>query len=129
MNGRVVLDTNIIIDLMDGDPVIGDLVASLDSCEIYTSVISRMEILSYPNIRDDEAELLKEFLAKIMIVPLDGYVERAAISIRRQARCKLPDAIVAASALVMGATLITRDKALARISFPGLVIVDPELKD
>jgi predicted nucleic acid-binding protein len=46
---------------------------------------------------------------------LDHSIKEEAIRLRRSARLKLPDAIVVATALVHGATLITNDRTLHNV--------------
>jgi hypothetical protein len=42
------------------------------------------------------------------------------IEFRRRTNKKLPDSIIAATSIVSNATLITRDKELFKLHFPGL---------
>lgn len=50
-----------------------------------------------------------------MCFPLNEAVEKRVILIRQQHKIKLPDAIIAATALVNGAKLVTLDKKLNKI--------------
>ena len=84
-----------------------------DACGI--SVISRMEFLSYPKLSDVEFSSLEQFLLKFKIISFDTDIERHAIAIRREFRLKLPDAILAGSAISGGFTLLTLDKELQRV--------------
>lgn len=60
---------------------------------------------------DEEAEILK-FLGFCRVLLLDEGIERRAIQLRRSSRCKLPDTIVAATALVHRLKLLTLDQQL-----------------
>jgi predicted nucleic acid-binding protein len=88
-------------------------------------VISRIELLSYPGITPREEEEANEVLASLYFVLLNGEVEDIAIHFRRATRRKLPDALVAASAISIGATLVTSDKELAGTEYPGLKTIIP----
>jgi len=57
-------------------------------------------------------------------VPIDKRVIDDAIAIRRRRKIKVPDAIIAASARLMGATLVTRN-AVDFMNIPDLVLRDP----
>lgn len=57
-------------------------------------------------------------LATMQRIEVDAIVRETAIRLRREHRLKLPDAIIAASALVLDATLLTNDQRLA--SLPAL---------
>jgi predicted nucleic acid-binding protein len=50
------------------------------------------------------------------VVELTREVKKAAIELRRRHTVKLPDAIVAASAVVLGAELLTNDRQLLQIA-------------
>ncbi|MDR1051560.1 MAG: PIN domain-containing protein [Deltaproteobacteria bacterium] len=59
-------------------------------------------------------------MADLAIIPIGSEIERATIAIRRVARLKPPDSIIAATALVADATLVPRDRRLAELNWPGL---------
>ncbi|MDL2317062.1 PIN domain-containing protein [Desulfovibrio sp. OttesenSCG-928-A18] len=75
----------------------------------------------------EEETFIVYLLGDVTIVPLNPDVEEAAIRLRRATRRKMPDAIVAASAVVSGATLVTCDRELAATDFPGLVAINPDV--
>lgn len=60
------------------------------------------------------------------IIGLTKEVKELAIELRRSHRLRLPDAIVAASALVYDAVLLSNDQQLSRIS--GLKLQSVRLK-
>ena len=114
---KYLLDTNILIGLAgDSEEVISLLkLLNLDQDACGISVISRMEFLSYPKLSDVEFSSLEQFLLKFKIISFDTDIERHAIAIRREFRLKLPDAILAGSAISGGFTLLTLDKELQRV--------------
>ena len=73
----------------------------------------------------EEEEHIQEFLDAVFVVPLNADVEGTAIRLRRVTRHKIPDAIVAASAIVSKAVLVTYDRELANTDFPDLVTHHP----
>jgi len=81
--------------------------------------------LSYPEIEPNEEDRIRHFLADLTIVPLDNAIENMAIKLRRVARLKLPDAIVAATAVAMKATLLTADQCLIGFEWPGFQVMTP----
>ncbi|HNR30376.1 MAG TPA: PIN domain-containing protein [Candidatus Hydrogenedentes bacterium] len=56
------------------------------------------------------------FLGDVGVVELTPDIRYAAIKIRRRESVKLPDAIIAATAQVLGAELLTNDQRLLRLS-------------
>jgi hypothetical protein len=77
-----------------------------------------MELLSYPLLDEPAQSKIEGFLAEITIVGLSESVKKLAIRLRREHQLKLPDAIVAATALSLKAELVTNDTKLLRI--PGI---------
>jgi predicted nucleic acid-binding protein len=82
------------------------------------SVITEMEMLSYPSLDSRSERQIKAFLSEVVVIGLTREVEERAIQLRRQEHLKLPNAIIAATALVFDAELLTNDKKFQRV--PGL---------
>lgn len=106
-----VLDTNAILYVLGGK-----LAEPLPTGQYFISVISEMELLSYPLLNDSAHSKIEEFLSEITIIGLSEHVKKLAIRLRREHQLKLPDAIVAATALSLGATLVTNDAKLLRLT-------------
>ena len=66
---------------------------------------------------------VKTFVNASNIIPLSDIIVDECIQIRRNARVKTPDAIIAATAIVNNYTLITSDLGFNRI--PNLTVVNP----
>jgi predicted nucleic acid-binding protein len=118
---RIVFDSNSIIDIandLGGREKVAELVKTH---RFFVSVITRMEVMVSPKSVEEEV-YIRLFLKRCKVIPLNRKVEREAVKIRRAGppRPKLPDAIVAAAAVVLGAVLVTRDDDLLRLSWPGL---------
>jgi predicted nucleic acid-binding protein len=74
-----------------------------------------MELLSKPEFMgsSNERQGASDFISKTTVVPLNGEVEYQAIRIRRSnPRIKLPDAVIAATALALNGKLLSCDKDL-----------------
>jgi len=108
---RRVLDTNVVLYLLGGR-----LADNLPEGEYYVSVISEMELLSYPLLNASDSVRIHSFLADVQVVPLNEEVKHLAIELRRKHDLRLPDAIVAATAEHLGAALVTNDAKLLRLS-------------
>ena len=120
---RLLMDTNIVLGYLRGDPEETSVVNDRPGAEICVSVITRMELLSYHALSEEEDAIVRRFLNNALVVPLNEEVEGIAIALRRETRRKLPDAIVAATAIWLKAELATADGGLARTKYPGLRIV------
>ncbi len=116
MNGtKYVFDTNTLINFLQGNPELRRFSGSV----IYLSLISVIEFLSFSNLEEDDKVLLFEFIKDIEIVDLnysDIELINLITNIRVANKLKLPDAIIAATALYKSATLITKDKDFSNIA-------------
>jgi len=83
------------------------------------SILSYIEFLAFPNLSENDRRIFQTFSEAIDVVSLDK-TERplidTVIRLRSQHRLKLPDAIIAATAIERGATLITDDQQLRHLS-------------
>jgi tRNA(fMet)-specific endonuclease VapC len=120
---RYLLDTNAIVALLQGST---PLIALLkDANWVGISVISQIEFLAFSGLSEQDLQLFSKFLNRVEVIDIlsdrNLFIEQI-IQIRLQYRVKLPDAIVAATALQSGADLITADRGFKKIA--GLTIVE-----
>jgi hypothetical protein len=106
----ILLDTNVVLYFLGGR-----LTNPLPSGQYFVSVITEIELLSYPSLSSDEEVQIRDFLAKIIVVELESSIKDLAITFRKQYRLRLPDAIIAATAQVLKATLFTNDVRLVNL--------------
>ena len=103
-------DTNTIIYYSNDDTIVVSRVRELLPLGIiYISAMTELELFSFSRISDDEERRIKEFLDGVAIVPLDSNLARFAGELRRTYRLKLADSAIAATALRMNSTLVTRN--------------------
>ena len=103
------LDTNTIIDFYKATlPIAGRKILEENLPQI--SVITRIELFSSKMITVDEMMQLEAFItiAKVYDCITKAIIDNT-IKIRQQHKTKLPDAIIAATALTYNLTLITRN--------------------
>ncbi len=118
MNGiDYLLDTNFILGLLKSSPDTLALIneRQIESHQCAYSAITRMELLGFPGITRAEETLIQHKLARLTYLPITLIVDDVAIRLRRTRRVKLPDAIIAASALAVGAEVLTFDRQLQNI--------------
>lgn len=84
-------------------------------CRFYVSVITEIELLSYPLLTAEEENAIHDFLADVTIEDLTQSIKHAAIALRQQYRFKLPDALIVATAQCLNADLLTNDIKLLKI--------------
>src|SRR5437762_229928 len=71
------------------------------------SIITKLELLGYNFSSIENETLTKEFVNKSIIHQITSKIEDDIIKFRKETRIKLPDAIIAATAIKNGFTLIT----------------------
>jgi len=124
--GPYLIDSNTFIDYLGNVlPDAGDIWVEglFDSKEHFSSVINRIEVLSF-NTSQEDLDELTELFASTTVIFLTPDIEECTINLRRSIKLKLPDAIVAATALVHHLTLVTRNTHDFK-NIPGLTVVNP----
>ncbi|RMD59323.1 type II toxin-antitoxin system VapC family toxin [Candidatus Parcubacteria bacterium] len=107
------IDSDVLIDHLRGYRQALDFLNSLfqDGAEVYFSVISEAEI--YSNVRPGEISAVRALFSSLTRLDVSGEIARKAGEYRAQYlpshSLALPDALIAATAFVVGADLITRN--------------------
>jgi predicted nucleic acid-binding protein len=91
-----------------------NIVSGLTLSRAGVSQISRMELLGFPAITPGEEQATRALLNLCQVIGISDEIEAQAIRLRRAGGLKLPDAIIAATALVTGGRLLTLDQRLAK---------------
>jgi len=125
MGQGYILDSNVIIGYLAGKiPSSGmEIVSEIVSNIPNISVISQIEVLRFNDTPENEA-ILEEFINISKIYPLSNNVVERTIKLCKQIKIKLPDAIIAATALSEGFTLVTRNIS-DFLKIPDLIILNP----
>ena len=79
------------------------------NCIPEISIITNIELFATKKINSFEIKLLKQFVSYSIIHPLNQDLVEKTIQIRKNYNIKLPDAVIAATAIVQNLTLITRN--------------------
>ena len=125
MGKSYLLDSNVIIGYLaakipqDGMKAVSEIVDQIPNI----SVISQMEVLRFNDTPENEATL-ERFISASVIYPLNNNIVKRTIELCKQNKIKLPDAIIAATALTEGFTLVTRDTDDFKM-IPNLELLNP----
>jgi len=87
------------------------------------SVITKIEVLSWRSAIIQEEENMRLFVNSLNLIRLSDIIVEKCIEIRRNHKIKTPDAIIAATAIVNGFTILTSDSDFDPI--PNLKIINP----
>lgn len=117
MGKKFLIDSNILLEYLGGILLtnVNQKISEIINDDFNISVINRIEILGHPSADDK----ISDFLMLANIHDLSKEIISQTIKIRKAYKIKLPDAIIAATALVNNFTLISRNtkdfKAIASI--------------
>ncbi len=122
MNGNsLVLDTNIVLYLLNGDMVLSAL---LYHKKLYISFISQLELLGFKGISLKQQTEISRFIQDCIVIDINEDIKREVILLRKTSKLKLPDSIVLATARYLSLPLITSDIDFRSIEFPEIIIYE-----
>jgi predicted nucleic acid-binding protein len=110
------LDTNAIGDLLRGNEALTKLLTNAEW--VGCSVINVIEYKAIKDLPPEDQNLFYQFINRVEVVNLDhkeGLLINLICDIRKKYPIKTPDAIIAASAILNDATLVTADKEIRNI--------------
>lgn len=113
------VDTNILFYLISGDETIAEL---LNGKHIYISFITELELLGYKELGESDLRVIQKLIKEATIIDINAAIKAEVISLRKQYKIKLPDAIIVASALYAGLPLVAADKQLSQIDEASLLL-------
>ncbi len=110
---RLFVDTNIVLYLLGGDETVAEL---LSNKGLYLSVITEMELMSYPVISETIYEQINAFIQDCIVVNINEQVKQETIRLRKKYKLKLPDSIIMASSSYLEIPFITADKGFKKVA-------------
>ena len=122
MNGNnFLLDTNAVLYLLNGDETLADF---LFEKQLYISIITEMELLSYKKITVKEQKQIQEFINELEVLNINQAIKNTTIITKQKSSLKLPDAIIAATSIVYQITLLSADKQFKTIENLDLIFYE-----
>jgi predicted nucleic acid-binding protein len=113
-------DTNFLINLHEGKSFIEPFLNYVFG----VSFISEIELLGHKNISQTEENVLKELLKDSFIFNFNDEIKLQTIKLKQSHSIKLPDAIIASTAIVFQIPLITSDKGFKKIKELDLILLE-----
>ncbi|WPF88706.1 PIN domain-containing protein [Cyanobacterium aponinum AL20118] len=87
------IDTNIFICLINEE-----LIEAIPNGILGYSIITQIELLSFPLLEKEEENLIKRYLNTLSEIPLNKIIAEKTIYLRRKYNLQVPDAIILATA-------------------------------
>jgi predicted nucleic acid-binding protein len=103
----VLLDSNIVI--YAAKPEFAKLREWLQDQRFAVSQLSRLEVLGYHRIVDDELAWFTAFFNMIRIFPISNIIIEAAIHLRKTNKMSIGDSVIAATAVIHNLELCTNN--------------------
>lgn len=113
----MILDTNILIAYLNGEIEVIETLSSWrrENRALFISSISVAEVLSLPSLSPQDTQKIKIFLSDFIAIPFDNYLAETVAQLRRKYKISIPDAVIAATALIRNAPLVTRDVGFRKV--------------
>jgi predicted nucleic acid-binding protein len=120
---NMLIDTNVFIYMMEDYFDLNKLGAD----SLYISIITKIELLGKKDIAIEEIQRVQQKLLDVHVIKLDDNIENMAIQIKQQRHVKVPDALIAATAITENLTLVTADVKLAKVEGLKVILIQPEV--
>ena len=122
---RYLIDSNAVIDYLNGRlPVSGmNFLNVVVDDLVMVSIITKIETLGFKTTPEDEL-LTNDFMDIALVIDLNDSIINQTIAIRKMHKIKTPDAIIAATALNLDLTLVSRNKSDFD-KIPNLKLINP----
>lgn len=109
---RILVDTNLFIFLLAGNE---NAAEAMLSKAINYSFITEIELLGNSNVSLPQEKIIREILSFNYKQPYSPEIERMTIAIKKVHKIKIPDAIIAATAIGNDIPLLTSDKGFGKV--------------
>ena len=127
MGKRYLIDTNVIRKYLDNELTergLNLLDSIIDASESQISVITRIELLGFSQNTNDLVNFIVQFLEISAEYELSEIIIQKTIDIRKEHKIKIPDAIIAATALCQDLILLSdNDSDFGKV--PHLKYINP----
>lgn len=117
----IVSDTNPLIYLLDGQEAAFEF---LDGKQIWISAITELELYGKKGLGTEEKSEIDKLISFCFVTDLNAEIKNITKDILQQAHVKLPDAIIAATALYLDLPLLSSDEDFNKIEQLNFVHLD-----
>jgi len=122
MSGKsIVSDTNPLIYLLQGNSLAEEY---LDGRQVWISVISELELFGKKGLKPTEILVIQDLVDHCFITDLNPGIKKYTKELLQNTNLKLPDAIVAATALYLDLPLLIADIQFRQIDGLKLILLE-----
>jgi predicted nucleic acid-binding protein len=116
---RMICDTNPLIYLLDGDK---EVATFLNDKQIYISVISELELFGKQHLSKADTILIETLVSNCIVVDINREIIHIYKNLKQAYSIRLPDALIAATAIYLDIPLLTFDKGFKNIPELQLIL-------
>ncbi|WP_353722720.1 type II toxin-antitoxin system VapC family toxin [Dyadobacter sp. 676] len=109
---KMLLDTDIVLRLFEGD---ADLGTAIQGIEPYLSFITELELLGNKYISREYQEHAEMFVTECYVIDLNESIKEIARYVQWEYSLKLPDALVASTAMCLGIPLLSAERDFEKV--------------
>ena len=117
---RILCATNILLYLLRNNELVVDF---LMGKQVYISAITELELFGRQNMNEEEIAVIEELVESCFVFDLLSPIKQIVKEIKRKYKIKLPDAIIAATAIYLDIPLVTFDDDFKNIEELKLVLL------
>lgn len=115
---RLLCDTNVLIYLLNGNTTVAEF---LDHKNIFISFITELELYG-KRMNPPQLSIIKSLIDNCIVIDLIQPIKNIVIELRQKYTIKLPDAIIAATAIYYDVPLVTFDVGFKSIDELKLIL-------
>lgn len=121
MNGiRVLCDTNVLIHLLNGNSEVADF---LEGKQVFISAITELELYRKPDLNKKDLEVIDSLVESCHILELTQPVKQLVKNQIIKNKIKLPDSIIASTAIYSDIPLVTFDSDFTEFKELKLILL------
>lgn len=122
MNGNsILLDTNIVLYLLNGDQVLSQL---LNQKKLYLSFFSQLELLGFKGITSKQQSEISKFIHDCIVIDINEEIKNEVILLRKNSKLRLPDCIVLGTAKYLSLPFVTSDSDFKSSTYSEIIIYE-----
>ena len=114
------LDTNILLYALKGI----DVVRPYFDISPSISVVTEIEILGVKDPLADDLNIRETIIEYCQVIAFTIAIKKKTIELKREIKLAIPDALIAATAIERGLTLVTEDKGFKKIKGLSLILIE-----
>jgi predicted nucleic acid-binding protein len=120
MRADFLADTNLLIYIHEGNPSVSPFL----SYEFAISFISEIELLGFNNLSVQDEKKLIALIDDCWCIEWNAEIKAQTINLRKKYKIKLPDAIIAATAITYELPLVSADQGFSQIEELDFILLN-----